>query len=337
MKAVVTGASGFVGGHLVRRLVSEGLDVRCLVRPRSYVSGLCSPGVETRTVNFEDPACLSPAMEGAGVVFHVAGLTRARTTAQYMRANVNVTRNLLWAAQRSSHRLERFVYVSSLAAAGPNPTPIPLDEDSPARPLPGYGSSKLAAERVVLRAGDRVPVSIVRPPAVYGPGDSNFLPMFCCAYRYGIAPIVGSPSKQLSLVHVADLAHGILLAGTHPRAQGRVYFIDGGIHTLDEFISAMEGAIGTRISRLRLPAFLARFIGEVGEIKWTVTGKPQIVCRRKVEDMLQDRWTCTSARAEREIGYRPAVDLVQGVRETAQWYAGQGLLRNIRSGDLKAP
>ncbi len=328
-KALVTGATGFVGSHLVERLLREGLEVACLVRRTSSLTWLEGLPVETRVAALEDPDALADAVGGADYVFHVAGLTRARTVAGYLAVNAEGTRRLLDAIERAGLRPRRFVYVSSLAAVGPNPGPEPLDETAEPHPIGGYGSSKLAAERIVLQAAQRLPVTIVRPPAVYGPRDKNFLPLFRTAQRLRLAPMIGGPAKELSFVHARDPATGMWLAARAEAAEGRTYFVASGTHTFREVIDALEAAVGRRLRRVRVPAVLARLLGELGELKWTLTGKPQIICRRKVRDMLQERWTCSCAKAERELGYRPSVGLVEGMRETAVWYARQGWLKPL--------
>jgi nucleoside-diphosphate-sugar epimerase len=329
VKALVTGATGFVGSHLVERLVGEGLDVICLVRRTSSLAWLDGLSVERRVAALEEPDALADAVRDADYVFHVAGLTRARSAEAYLAVNAEGTRRLLEAIARSGGRPRRFVYVSSLAAAGPCASPTPLDETAEPRPLDGYGASKLAAERIVLAEAERLPVTIVRPPAVYGPRDKNFLPLFRTAQRFRVAPVIGSAAKQVSLVHAADLAACIWLAASAEVAEGQTYFVGSGTHTFGEVIDSLAAALGLRVRRLPVPAFLARLAGELGELKWTLTGKPQIISRRKVRDMLQERWTCSWAKAERELGYRPRIELADGMRETARWYASQGWLKPL--------
>ncbi|MBM4034316.1 MAG: NAD(P)-dependent oxidoreductase [Planctomycetes bacterium] len=328
MRALVTGATGFVGSHLAERLCREGVETVCLVRPTSRLEWVDRLPIQRIVGSLEEPEALP--LGEVDWVLHVAGVTRERTAAAYMAANAETTRRLIEAAARMNPNLKRFVYVSSLAAVGPAPTEAPLDEAAEPHPLPGYGASKLAGERAVLAFRDRLPVTIVRPPAVYGQRDRNFTSLFRTAQRWGILPVVGSPANRLTLVHVADLVEGIWLAARAEAAIGQTYLIGSGTHTWREIAEALGTALGRRVRILRLPPLLARLIGELGELKWTLTGKPQIVCRRKIRDALQPRWTCSWAKAERELGYRPKMGLVQGLLETAEWYATQGLLRQMR-------
>ncbi|MFW6108368.1 MAG: NAD-dependent epimerase/dehydratase family protein [bacterium] len=329
MRALVTGATGFVGSHLAERLVAEGAEVVCTVRPTSRLRWLEGLDVETRLAPLADRKALAAAAADADVVFHAAGLTRARTEATYLEANADATRRLLEATAEAG-RGARFVYVSSLSAVGPNPSPEPMDETTEPHPLPGYGASKRAAERIVA-GQDALPWTLVRPPSVYGPRDPNFVTLFRTAQRWGLCPILGSAEKALSIVHAADLADGLWRAGTADAAAGQTYFLGSGTHTWGEFADALGAALGRRVRKLTVPGLVARLIGELGELKWTLTGRPQIVCRRKVRDALQDRWTCSWAKAERDLGYRPRVSLEEGLRETARWYADQGWIRPLRA------
>jgi len=327
MRVLVTGATGFVGSHLAERLCHEGAAVACLVRPTSRLTALEGLPVETRVGTLEDADSLARAAADAQIVFHVAGITRARTPEAYLRANAEATARLVDAVARSCPGLRRFVYVSSLAAVGPAPTPEPLDETADPRPLPGYGASKLAGEHAVLAARDRLPVTIVRPPAVYGPRDPNFIALFRTARRLRLAPVIGGRDKMLSMVHAADLADGLWRAATTDAAVGQTYFIASGTHTWGDIVAALAAALGRRVRVLPIPSLVARLIGEIGELRWTLTGKPQIICRRKIRDLLAPRWICTWAKAEHQLGYRPAMRLEEGFRQTAEWYAREGWLQ----------
>jgi len=262
-------------------------------------------------------------MHGADYVFHVAGLTRARTQEEYLAANANPTQALLEAALRVNG-LRRFIYVSSLAAVGPNRSGEPVEETTEPRPADFYGISKLAGERIVLSFAGRLPITIVRPPAVYGPRDVNFLPLFRVAGKLGIIPAMGSTEKQIGLVHAQDLAEGIFLAASRAAGLGQTYFISSGNHRLGDIGAAIGLALGRRLHMLRIPEPIAILVGELGELKWKITGKPQIISRRKIADMLQPCWTCSWAKATRELGYQPRFSLNVGISKTAQWYREQG-------------
>lgn len=324
MKALVTGASGFVGSHLVEHLLEQGVAVRALVRASSDLKWLNTDRIEVCSAGMDDPAALADAAADVDYVFHVAGLTRGRTWAEYEAVNVEATRRLVEAVAGSRPDLKRFVLVSSLAAVGPNLSEAPQDEQTPPHPHDHYGRSKLAGEQAVRAAAGRIPIAIVRPPGVYGPRDTNLLPMFRAARRRGLAPVIGRLSKQVSLVHVADLARGAWLAAATPAAVGQTYFLASGTHTMAEIVDALAAAVSRRLRVLRVPSLIARLAGEFGQLKWAVTGRSQIVSRRKIHDLLQPRWTCTWQKADDELGYRPAFELADGFRRTDAWYVDQG-------------
>ncbi len=335
MKALVTGASGFVGSHLVERLLGAGMEVACLMRPTSNPAALDGLPVERRIASLEDAAALAQAVRGVDYIFHAAGLTRGRNLAEYMAVNANGTRRLIEAALAENPGLQRFVYVSSLAAAGPATSAEPPDESAAPRPTDDYGASKLAGERIILEHAGRLPVTIIRPPAVYGPRDTNFLPLFRIAARLRRVPVIGKPSKQVAFVYATDLAEGLLLAGRSPEALGRMYYIASGIHTMSEVVQAVCQALSMPPRMLHVPALLARLIGEVGKVRWAITGRPQIISRRKVRDMLHPWWTCSWSRARAELGYREAMGLTEGMRLTAQWYAENGWVKTSRRAAMR--
>jgi nucleoside-diphosphate-sugar epimerase len=326
MQAVVTGSTGFVGGHLVDRLIEEGCDVLCLVRKSSSTERLEKLPVRRQVIRGYGDPDLARILSGVDCIFHVAGLTRARTAEPYLMVNRDATLQLLHEALKAETTPRRFVYVSSLAAVGPNLSQEVQNEETAPHPHDHYGRSKRAGEEVVLAAKKDLPVTIVRPPVVYGTRDRNFVPMFRAASKSGIAPVIGSPDKQISMVYATDLADGIWRAGTHRDAVGQTYFITGGNHTFSEITDALAGAVERPLRTIRVPAWAARLLGELGELKWTLTGKPQIVCRRKINDLLQPAWTCSYDKAQREIGYTPKVSLAEGMKKTAEWYRETGSL-----------
>jgi dihydroflavonol-4-reductase len=329
VKALVTGASGFVGSHLVERLLREGVEVVCPVRATSQLTWLEGLDAERCIADLGDINALAQAMKGMDYVFHVAGLLRAQSPEAYAAVNVEGTRHVVRAVEQAGAELRRFVYVGSLAAAGPSLTGEPLTEQDEPHPTSDYGASKLAGERVALEAGSWLPVAAVRPPAVYGPRDRSMLSLFAPAQRYHLAPIIGSPSKRLTMVHVDDLVDCVWRAAITDAARGQTYFVGSGTHTWLEVVGALEAALRRRLWRVRIPAVVAKLIGEFGELKWWLTGKPQVVGRRKVRDLLQPNWTCSWAKAGRELGYEPGVPLEEGMRQTAEWYADHGWIKPL--------
>ncbi len=326
MRALVTGATGFIGSHLVEHLLEQGHEVSILTRPGSDRSRLDGRPIDVHVADPTDAPALGRALRGIDLVFHVAGFMRGRRWPEYVAGNIEPARALASAAADLDNPPRRLLYISSLAAGGPAPTPEPLTEDDPPRPIDHYGRSKLEAEQQIMAVGDRLPVTIIRPPVVYGPNDRNFLPLIRTAQRFGIAPTIGSPKKRISTIHAHDLARGALLAATMDKAAGRLYYLTTHTATLAEMVDAIALALGRRLRRLRIPGWVARLAGEVGQLRWAISGRPQLLARRKVRDMLQPRWICSSRRAEHDLGFHGVFNFQDGMRHTAAAYARQGLI-----------
>ena len=326
MIAVVTGASGFVGQNLVRRLRRDGHEVRCLVRPE----GGGSPAGGTRhVVRFEEPASLlrCDALEGAHVVFHLAAATKAPGTNAFHAANVTPTRHLLGAI--IARRLfPRFVFVSSQAAAGPAPDlHRKVDESDPPRPLEPYGRSKLEAERIVESFAERVPVTIVRPCAVFGPHDRDFLPLFRCAGR-GIIPYPGIADHWFSVIHVDDLIGALIAAGTRPAAISRTYFV-AGVEAMRwrEFGEHLAVAVGRPVRHVNVPSAIVQTASMAGELWGRLSRRATLANRSKAVLSRQRFWVCSASRAREDLGLAESRSLPQAIRDTYYWYRQNGWLR----------
>lgn len=328
MKALVTGATGFIGSHLVDALLERGIEVRCIVRRQSNRRWLAGKPIELVEASLTEPASLPAAVKGVDVIYHVAGLIAARSMEEFMRGNRDATMNLLQAALRYAPNLQRFLFLSSLAAVGPAPSlSEPVTEETPYHPLTAYGKSKRAAEEAVLAVAEQLPVTIVRPPAVYGPRDAATLPFFR-SVRLGIAPLIGFRDKYLSLIHVRDLVRGILLAAEAQRAIGRVYFISSEeYYTWEQLAEVARIAVGRRrVWRLRIPHGIVMGIASIAEVAGWFTRRPPVFDFEKGRDIVQSYWICSPERARKELGYRQTVGLVEGMRETVAWYREHGWL-----------
>jgi nucleoside-diphosphate-sugar epimerase len=329
MIAVVTGGTGFIGQNLVRRLHADGFEVRCLVRD---ASGPLPAYVERFMVDLADPASVAgtPALDRADVVFHLAGATKAVDAEDFVAANVTGARTLLGAI--TARRLHpRFVYVSSLAAAGPaRDVKHPVEEDDPPRPIEAYGRSKLQAERVVSGFADHVPVTVVRPCAVLGPFDRDFQALFRLAER-GLLVYPGVREHWLSLLHVDDVVDGLLRAATSPRAICRTYFLasDEPVQwrALGEWLAS---AVGGQVRHVDLPQPLVQAAALAGELLGRLTGHVTLANRHKAALSRERCWTCSAARAREELGFRQSRSLPDAVRDTYYWYRTHGWLPGSR-------
>jgi dihydroflavonol-4-reductase len=326
MKALVTGATGFIGSHLTEALLSEGAEVRALARSPLRLRWLKDvAGIDVQYGTLEDEASLKQALRGVDVVFHTAGVVKAREARTYFQVNAQGTARLLDAVGQAGSGIKRFVHVSSQAAAGPGPDFEPLDEDAPPRPITPYGRSKLEAEKCVLEWKDRIPVTVVRPPAVYGPRDVDIFIYFKLAGR-GIVPIPGFGRRMVSIVYVKDLVRGILLAAANRDAVGKTFYITSGDHDWTEIAKTLKQAMG-RGKAIRLPVTMLKLAALISETFSCLGQSAAAFNRHKALELTQRAWLCSSERARRVLGYRPEWPLDQGMRVTAAWYRNAGWLQ----------
>lgn len=316
----VTGGSGFLGSHVVDRLVDEGHDVRALVRNVETPRWLRTDGVTLVPGNLHDPRALCEGVSGADVVIHSAALTKARSEREMMHVNVEGTRLVLDAC------LERetppvLVFISSQAAGGPSRDGNPVDETTDPDPRSSYGRSKIRAERLLLEQTDRLHVSIVRPPAIYGPRDDGFFFLFEQA-QSGWMPHPSS-ARRISVAHVADVVAGIRLA---EHGRGVYYVTDGVEHELLDVLRAIASAIDSRARIIDIPAPLFVAAVWVWERVLRLAGKlPPMTADRALDAVARD-WICTDRRAREELHFTSRFTLDVGMRDTAEWYFAEGWL-----------
>jgi nucleoside-diphosphate-sugar epimerase len=322
MRALVTGATGFVGSHLVEALRRSGAQVTVLARSPEKAARLSDPGIHVVLGDLHDDAGLQRATRDQDVIFHVAGVVAARSEAAFLRANRDGTRNLVAAAERA--RSPRFVLVSSLAAGGPAQRGRPLDGSESPHPVTAYGRSKLAAEEVVKASG--LAWSVVRPPIVYGPRDREILKVFRIA-RLGVAPVFGDGTQELSAVHAGDLAAALRAVGSSETAIGRTYAAcHPEVFTSAELGRAIGAAMGRPVGTLRIPAMVGRAILTVTGSVARFAGQTTILTADKANEFFQPAWTGDPAPLIRDCGWSPVHDLRSGLADTYAWYRKAGWL-----------
>lgn len=297
--------------------------MRCLVRPRrNGIGWLKNLPVEIIQTDFQDPESLTRTLQGADFVVHVAGTTRGRRRKDFMLGNVDITSRLLEAAKKSGGT-KKFCYISSLTAVGPSADGTPVNENSECRPITAYGESKLEAERVCREFSVDLPVVIVRPPAVYGPRDSDILDMFRWI-KFGLMPVLGSRHKTLSLVYAPELARAIGLATTSQRADGETYFVaDEERYDFSDLVDITAQLLGKRAIRLPLPKALVYSIAAATQAVSWILPKPSVVNIDKVKDLLTPHWVCNPTKIQRELGFTTSVHAEEGLRRTLDWYREQ--------------
>ena len=317
MKVFITGATGFIGSHLADALLEDPQnEVRCLVR--SDLKWLREKDVVPVKGDLHDLPALKKGLEGADVVFHLAALVKAPKPDIFYRTNVEATENIIRMAQKAG--VPKMVVLSSLAAAGPS-FQHPVTEADPMLPVSMYGQSKKQMEEMIHRvAGPNDSITILRPPAVYGPREENILSFFKIANR-GICPIVGSgATNRISMVHVADVVQGLLLAWDQTEAGVHTYFVSGPeVYTWNEIKDATAHALGKRLITLPLPPKVVSLVGAFTETAGSLIGSYPIMNRDKAREMTL-QWTCSIQKIQRELGYKPVYGIGEGLTDTISWY-----------------
>jgi nucleoside-diphosphate-sugar epimerase len=314
---LVTGATGFIGGHLVRKLAALGESVRCLVRRQTALP----PGVETAIGDLVSGHGLVDSLRGVDSVIHLAGVTKALRAEDYYTGNARATETLVRAL---SGRAVRLVHVSSLAAIGPSSDGTPVGEDAEPHPLTNYGRSKLEAERVVRRLFPEA--VIVRPPVVYGPRDTDVFPLLKSISKGLILEISGG-ERWFSAIYVEDLVEGLLAAAHSRNGSGRAYFLAYPEPASWSELSGVAARIMGRTPRvLRIAPSLARALGYCAELWARVSRKPGIISREKVAEAQCLCWTCDTRRAAAELAFQARTPLEAGLAQTLAWYKEAGWL-----------
>jgi len=334
MIVVVTGSTGFIGRHLVDALLERGAEVRALVRPETPRDRR-DPRIGHWEADLLDDRSVreSPVWDGATQVFHLAGVTKGRTLDQFRAGNVFPTANVLSAIAARSGRPPRIVLVSSQAAAGPaSSADAPVRETDRPLPVEAYGRSKLQAEQAVMRYRDSLPITIVRPSSVYGPGDRDFLNVFK-QERHRVAFRAVPRDHALSLVHVEDLVRVLLLAAAQTVAIGRTYFVADAVPvTWGALYDAIDEVVGRTPLGIPLPSLLLRLAARGGDLLSTVTGRTTLVNRNKVALAGPRWWLCDASRAREELGWRAEVPLLDGLRATYNWYVEAHWVKPLKAG-----
>lgn len=314
MKALITGATGFIGSHLAGALIREGFDVTCLVRNPANLRFLEDISVRIIKGDCTDRESLTDAVKGVDYVFHLAGLTKASSDEDFFNANVKGTENIVNAVIENNSDIKRFVYLSSLAAAGPSCDGKPLKEDCNLMPVSVYGKTKLEGEKIVLAHKKDMPVTIVRPPAVYGPRDKDLL-IFFKMVKSGIIPYWGK--CYYSFIYIEDLINGIILSALNRDAEGEIFFVsDGNIYSLDNIIEAISDALQKRPIRFKIPKFVMPLLGFISEKANGIS----IINTDKIKEMKHSYWICDATKAIERLGFVPSIKIKEGVKWTADWY-----------------
>lgn len=302
-------------------LVKKSWEVVCPVRDMSSLRHLS--GIQVRTIPLSEMASEIAKNPGFDYVIHLAGATRARDYEGYREANVESTRRLLelFSNPAANGDLKKFVLVGSQAACGPSPDDgTPVSESDPLCPVSLYGRSKREAEEVALSFSDRVPVTVIRPPTVFGPRDTDVLAVFKCT-RYRLAPCLAGPDRMISIIYVEDLVEGIFTAAVDSKSLGQVYFLANPEPVIwREFVLQVAAIAGCRAVTLRVPLLAMRLAALAGDMLGKVRKSPPLFRSEKLEEMKQIAWVCSPEKAYRDLHWRPGTPLAAAIEKTLVWY-----------------
>ncbi|GER92511.1 hypothetical protein A45J_0227 [hot springs metagenome] len=314
MKVLVTGATGFIGSHLAGALIRKGFDVVCLVRNPTNLRFLEDIDVKIIKGDCTDMGSLTDAVKDVDYIFHLAGLTKACSESDFFNANVKGTENVVKAVLENNPYIKRFVYLSSLAAVGPSYDGNPVTEESEPSPVSIYGKTKLEGEKIVMSNKKNIPVTVIRPPAVYGPRDRDLL-VFFKMIKLGLIPYWGK--CYYSFLYVEDLINGIILSTLSKDAEGEIFFMsDGKIYSNDDIIEAISNALQRSPIRVNIPKFIMPLLGFISE-KFKGAN---IINTDKIKEMKHSYWICDTTKAIERLKFEPKVTIKEGAKWTANWY-----------------
>jgi dihydroflavonol-4-reductase len=333
---LVTGATGFAGGRLACTLAERGCRVRALVRPGAATAHLAHAGIELVEGQLTRREDVLRAAAGTPTIFHIAAAYRTarQPDSYYHDVNVRGTEHILEAAQRRS--AVRLVHCSTVGVHG-HIASAPADEDAPIKPGDVYQHTKALGEQRVREAiGRGVPAVIARPAAIYGPGDMRLLKLFRAIQRRRFI-MFGSGSINYHLVHVDDLVEGFILCAASPQATGGTFILAGPRSiTLNELAALIASAVDVPPPRLRLPAWPLLTAAALCEALCRPLRIEPPLHRRRADFFIKNR-AFTTARARQVLGFLPRISPEEGLRQTAAWYAQQGLLAPVPASQPTPP
>ncbi|HEY9007750.1 NAD-dependent epimerase/dehydratase family protein [Ohtaekwangia sp.] len=319
-RVLITGASGFVGYHLIEAALQQGLEVFAAVRSSSKIDHLKNLPIQFTTLDFSSIPLLKAELQEKqyDYIIHAAGTIKASNFAEYVKVNADYTRNLALAAGEANIPLKKFVFISSLAAWGPSRTGLPVNEKDEATPLTSYGKSKLVAESY-LAALTELPLITLRPTAVYGPREKDIFIMINSINK-GFEPYIGRIPQTLSFIYVKDLAAVTVQALTSP-VNNRSYFVADG-HGYDRYALAaiVKKILNKNTFRIHLPLTVVKAIALFQEGIGAISGNSPILNREKLSELTATDWSCNIDQLKNDIGFSPRYTLENGMAETLQWY-----------------
>ncbi|TKC09512.1 NAD-dependent epimerase/dehydratase family protein [Pedobacter frigoris] len=320
-KVLITGATGFVGYHLIEKALAAGLEVFAAVRKSSDVSHLKEFNISYVDLDYSSVETLKTQLEANqyNYIIHAAGITKAKTAEEYNKVNAGYTKNLALAAVEATIQLDKFVFVSSLAALGPlKDLNGVIEDDSEGHPVTSYGLSKLLAEQY-LKEIEGLPLVVIRPTAVYGPREKDIFILFK-SINQGLEPYIGSFKQQLTFIYVKDLAD-VIISALNSKVTGRYYNVTDG-HVYDRYSLGKfaRKALNKKTLKFHLPIFIVSAMASIMDVIYTNSRETPTLNREKMAELTAVNWACNIEHAIRDLDYRPAFDLESGLNDTMVWY-----------------
>jgi nucleoside-diphosphate-sugar epimerase len=326
-RTLVTGAGGFIGSHLVESLLANGHEVICLLRRGENPRWIGEMGASLVYGDITEKESLLPLLQDVSSVYHLAGRMGGWDKPSYVYAvNYEGTRNLVDACIESGIKLDRFLFVSSVAAMGPSNGAQVFDEESTPIPQSHYGKSKLMAEEYLRNRGDGFPFSIVRLPLVYGPRSLRGLYMIFKIVNAGFQLRVGESCTNLGFIK--DIIRGMILAAESAVSLGQTYFLgEDRIYNVSEIYKLISFALGKKTLKVRIPYPLVYSLTYVIEKVSDITKTYPPIRRDSLSAYIKSNWRITVKKAEKQLNYKTEYPLERGLKATAGWYKEKGLLK----------
>jgi len=320
-RVLITGASGFVGYHLIAAALTSGLEVYAAVRPSSNIAHLKEFDIQYTNLDFgnEEQLTKELAEKKYNYIIHASGITKAKTKTEYDTVNAGYTKNLALAAVASGINLEKFVFVSSLAAMGPlNDLSGTIQDNSEANPVTNYGASKLLAEQYLAEVKE-LPLIVIRPTAVYGPREKDIFILLQTIDK-GLEPHIGSFDQQISFIYVKDLAK-IIVDSLFSAVTNKHYNVsDGGTYNRYALAEGVKKAMHKKTWKFHLPVFAVSALASLMERLYKNSAASPALNKEKMNELTAINWACSIANVKRDLGFNPQYNLESGLAETIDWY-----------------
>ena len=320
-RVLITGASGFVGYHLITAALDSDLEVFAAVRPSSNVTHLKDLDINYTNLDFSNQEQLTKEITDKkySYIIHASGITKAKTKTEYDTVNAGYTKNLALAAVASGISIEKFVFVSSLAAMGPlKDLSGTIQDNSPAQPVTNYGASKLLGEQY-LKEIKGLPLIVIRPTAVYGPREKDIY-ILLQTINKGLEPYIGSFDQQISFIYVKDLAK-IIVDSLFSSVTNKQYNVsDGGVYNRYALAEGVKKAMHKKTFKFHLPVFVVAALASLMEMLYKSSDSSPALNKEKMNELTAINWACSIDNVKRDLGFNPRYNLESGLAETINWY-----------------